>query len=63
MAVLFSVREIAEAAVEKEKDAILYFTEFLPYLAEGDRKVVAGLIEEEKGHIRNLSALKRRMGE
>lgn len=41
-------------AIGFEKDAILFFTEFLPYLSESDRTVVGGLIEEEKKHILKL---------
>ena len=50
-------------AIGFEKDAILYFMEFLPYLSESDRKIVEGLIEEEKGHIRKLADMKQRMAE
>lgn len=41
-------------AIGFEKDAILFFTEFLPHLTEEDRKMVENLIEQEKGHIRKL---------
>ena len=50
-------------AIGFEKDAILYFREFLPYLNESDRKVVEELIEQEKGHIRKLADMKKRMAE
>jgi rubrerythrin len=46
-----------------EKDAILYFKEFLPFLTESDRKVVVELIEQEKGHIRKLAHLRQQMAE
>ena len=62
--------EFVEEAIEKqnvfrlaigfEKDAILYFREFLPYLNESDRGIVEDLIEQEKGHIRKLAELKGR---
>ncbi len=42
-------KEVFRLAIGFEKDAILYFTEFLPFLTESDRKVVAELIEQEKG--------------
>jgi len=58
-----NAKDVFRLAIGFEKDAILYFTEFLPYLAEFDRKAVAALIEEEKGHIRKLSEMKRRMTE
>lgn len=48
-------------AIGFEKDAILYFREFLPYLSESDRKVVGELIDQEKGHIRRLAELKNKM--
>ncbi|RJR43457.1 MAG: hypothetical protein C4576_14410 [Desulfobacteraceae bacterium] len=56
-----SGKDVYRLAIGFEKDAILYFTEFLPYLTEKDRTVVAGLIEEEKRHIRMLSERKRKM--
>lgn len=55
-----SGKDVYRLAIGFEKDAILYFTEFLPYLTEPDREVVSGLIEEEKGHIRMLSERKRK---
>lgn len=56
-------KDVFRLAIGFEKDAILYFTEFLPYLTESDRKIVAELIEQEKGHIRTLAGMKRRLGE
>lgn len=56
-------KDAIRLAIGFEKDAILYFTEFLPHLSESDREVVTGLINEEKGHIRMLADLKRRMGD
>jgi rubrerythrin len=56
-------KEVFRLAIGFEKDAILYFTEFLPFLTESDRKVVAELIEQEKGHIRKLAEMKKRMAE
>jgi len=55
-------RDVFRLAIGFEKDAILYFREFLPYLSESDRGIVEGLIEEEKDHIRKLADLERRMG-
>ncbi|WP_300464360.1 hypothetical protein [Desulfobacula sp.] len=46
-----------------EKDAILYFREFLPFLTEPDRKIVVELIEQEKGHIRKLADMRQQMAE
>ena len=53
--------EVFRLAIGFEKDAILYFTEFLPYLTDADRKIVAGLIDQEKGHIRKLAEMKTRV--
>jgi rubrerythrin len=50
-------------AIGFEKDAILYFMEFLPYLSESNRKIVCELIAEEKGHIRRLVEVMERIGE
>jgi rubrerythrin len=58
-----STKEALRLAIGFEKDAILYFSEFLPYMGEQDRKIVEDLIEEEKGHIRMLSALRKRTAE
>ncbi|MBN2060440.1 MAG: hypothetical protein JW882_08485 [Deltaproteobacteria bacterium] len=58
-----AAENVFQLAIGFEKDAILYFREFLPYLTESDRKVVEELIEQEKGHIRKLADMKQRMGE
>jgi rubrerythrin len=50
-------------AIGFEKDAILFFMEFLPHLSEPDRKIVGELIVEEKGHIRKLAEVMREIGE
>ena len=54
-------KDIFRLAIGFEKDAILYFREFIPFLTEPDRKVVEELIEQEKGHIRMLADLQKRM--
>jgi rubrerythrin len=55
-------KDVFRLAIGFEKDAILYFREFLPYLSESDGKIVEALIEQEKGHIRKLAAVRERMG-
>ncbi|MGE5842155.1 MAG: ferritin-like domain-containing protein [Deltaproteobacteria bacterium] len=55
-----TARNVLRLAIGFEKDAILYFREFLPYLAEADAKVVENLIEQEKSHIRMLGELEKR---
>ena len=52
---------VFQLAIGFEKDAILYFREFLPFLTETDHKIVQGLIEEEKGHIRKLAEVQKQM--
>lgn len=56
-------KNVFRLAIGFEKDAILYFREFLPYLTESDRKIVEELIEQEKGHIRKLSDMEKRTAE
>jgi rubrerythrin len=53
---------VFQLAIGFEKDAILYFREFVPFLSDADRKIVDGLIEEEKGHIRKLAEVQKQMG-
>lgn len=45
-----------------EKDAILFFSEFLNVVSENDKKVIRQLIEEEKQHIVFLSDLRNKIG-
>jgi rubrerythrin len=56
-----TTRNVFRLAIGFEKDAILYFREFLPYLTEAERKVVSELIEQEKGHIRKLAEMEKRL--
>ena len=58
-----SSKTVFQLANGFEKDAILYFREFLPFLTDADRKIVTGLIEEEKGHIRKLADVQKQMDE
>ena len=58
-----NAKDVFRLAIGFEKDAILYFREFLPFLTESDRKVVLDLIEPEKGHIRKLAEMQKQMGE
>ena len=50
---------VLDLAIGFEKDAILYFREFIPFLHPSDRKIVEKLIEEEKGHICKLADMKK----
>ena len=53
--------EVFRLAITLEKDAILFFWEFLQYVNEADKKIVKALIEEEKCHIRMLANLRREL--
>ena len=54
-------KDVFRLAMGFEKDAILYFREFLPYLSEPDKRIVDELIEQEKDHLRKLAEMKRQM--
>ncbi|MFH0726941.1 MAG: hypothetical protein V2B19_11430, partial [Pseudomonadota bacterium] len=56
-------KDVFRMAIGFEKDAILYFREFLPFLTESDQKIVAELIEQEKGHIRKLSDFQKQLAQ
>ena len=56
-------RDIFRLAIALEKDAILFFWEFLPYVNDKDKKVVMTLMDEEKGHIRLLWKMKQQLGQ
>lgn len=56
-------KDVFRLAIGFEKDAILYFREFLPFLTEADRKIVEALIEQEKDHIRRLADLQKQTDE
>lgn len=56
-------KEVFRLAIALEKDAILFFWEFLPYVSDQDRKLVRQLIDEEKGHIRLLWKMKQELGQ
>ena len=56
-------KDVFRLAIALEKDAILFFWEFLPYVNDKDKKVVMTLMDEEKGHIRMLWKLKQELGQ
>ncbi len=56
-------KDVFRLAIALEKDAILFFWEFLPYVNDMDKKVVRTLMDEEKGHIRMLWKLKQQLGQ
>ena len=56
-------KDVFRLAIALEKDAILFFWEFLPYVNDKDKQVVRTLMDEEKGHIRLLWKLKQELGQ
>lgn len=56
-------KDVFRLAIALEKDAILFFWEFLPYVSDKDKKLVRTLIDEEKGHIRLLWKMKQKLGQ
>ena len=56
-------KDVFRLAIGLEKDAILFFWEFLPYVNDKDKQVVRTLMDEEKGHIRMLWKLKQELGQ
>ena len=56
-------KDVFRLAIALEKDAILFFWEFLPFVNNADKKVVRALIDEEKGHIRMLWKMKQELGQ
>ncbi len=56
-------KDVFPLAIGFEKDAILYFSEFLPFLSEIDRAIVQRLIDQEKGHIRKLVEVRNKLGQ
>jgi rubrerythrin len=58
-----NAKNVFRLAIGFEKDAILYFREFLPYLSTHDQDVISELIEQEKGHIRMLADMEKQLAE
>ena len=50
-----------ELAIGAEKDSILFYYEMKEIMPEQARPVVTEIIAEEKGHLRQLSELKKRL--
>ena len=48
-----------DIGVQAEKDSILFYAEMQNFVGKGDREVVSSIIDEEKGHLRQLSELKQ----
>lgn len=56
-------KQVFNLAISLEKDAILFFWEFLPYVSEADKVVVKALIDEEKSHIRMLAKMRKELNQ
>jgi rubrerythrin len=50
--------EAVDLGIGAEKDSILFYTTVLTLIREPDRAAVAEIINQEKGHLENLTALK-----
>ena len=46
-------------AIRREMDAILYFTEVMHFVSEGQQGPIDRILEEERGHFSKLSDLKK----
>lgn len=55
--------DVFRLAIALEKDAILFFWEFLPYVSDAVKPLVKKLIDEEKSHIRLLWKMKQELGQ
>jgi rubrerythrin len=53
--------EAVSIGIQAEKDSILFYTELQNLVREQDRKVVLRIVDEERNHLRQLSALKARL--
>lgn len=51
--------EALDIGIQAEKDSILFYVEMQNLVGPPARKVVSGIIDEEKGHLRQLSELKQ----
>ncbi len=54
-----STAEALQFAIGAEKDSILFYTEMKDLVPAKEREAVDRIIQEEKKHLRDLSALKR----
>ena len=54
-----SATEAIKIALQLEKDSILFYREMRGLVRKPDRRVVSGLIEEERAHVKQLNELKR----
>ena len=52
---------LLDFAIEREKDSLLFYYEITKTIREKEGKTIELIIEEEKSHLRKLSALKREL--
>ena len=52
-------KEAIDYAIQMEKDSLLFYLEMRGMIRERDRAVIENLIEQEKGHLSKLTALKK----
>lgn len=55
-------REAIDVAIAFEKESILFFHEMCELMRKPDRKTIQKLLNEERDHVRRLSAMKAQMG-
>jgi len=56
---LSKIQDVLNFAIEREKDAVLFYVGLEQYVPEKDRPTVRSIIKAEGTHIVKLSALKK----
>jgi rubrerythrin len=56
-----NIHEVLDFAIEREKDAVLFYVGLENYVPERDRLIVKGIIKEEGSHIVKLADLKKEL--
>ena len=56
-----SPQEAVKIAIDFEKESILFLHEMHDLISEGDRSAIQKLLDEERDHLRRLSAIKAQM--
>ncbi len=54
-----SEKEAVDIGIGFEKDSILFYHEMKKFILGGEQKIVDKLIEEEQGHLKKLTEIKR----
>ena len=58
---LGKILDVLNFAIEREKDAVLFYVGLENYVSEEDRPTIKTIIQEEGSHIVKLSALKKQL--